>query len=233
MIHIGDRFGKKYDYFTGYFRYYLPFVLKYNIKFRHWWKHGEILRNPTMYDRPTFIPSCGSMVLDIGAQYGDYALLWAKRNGARVYAIEALSSNYKEMFEDFALNMAVVIPIRAFVGNGLNVRYKNFGNMAEKTEEVNTEVEKTITIDDFVKEKDIRPDFIKIDVEGFEYEVLQGMIETLKKFKPKIIMETHSSELRRKCHKFLTDIGYEQWYEGRKTKGIRWMDEVVNLFYSR
>ncbi len=233
MIHIGDRFGKKYDYFTGYFRYYLPFVLKYNIKFTHWWKHSEIIRNPTMYDKPTFIPSCGSMVLDIGAQYGDYALLWAKRNGARVYAIEALKSNYKEMFEDFALNMAGIIPIRAFVGNGLNVRYKNFGDMAEKTEEVNAEVEKTITIDDFVKEKDIIPDFIKIDVEGFELDVLQGAKETLCKFHPKIIIETHSKELRKKCNELLEENGYKQWFEGRHESINDWKDEVVNLFYSR
>ena len=49
---------------------------------------------------------------------------------------------------------------------------------------------------------------MKYFVEGFEYEVLEGLIETLKKYKPKIIIETHSVELNYKCFNFLTELGY-------------------------
>ena len=228
MIHIGDYWGRKYDFM----RFYIPFRLKYNIRFTHWHKHGEIIRCPTMYDNSQFIPGRGSIVFDIGAQYGDFSLLWEKRNHAIVYAFEALPENYAEMQRDFALNKSSTHSILGFVGNGNAVEFENTGTMATRKESMNPHIS-TMRIDDFVDSSSVIPAFVKIDVEGFEYEVLQGMTETLRKFKPKIIMETHSSELRRKCHRFLTDVGYEQWYEGRMVKGVGvgWMDEVVNLFY--
>ena len=226
MIHIGDYWGRKYDFM----RFYLPFRLKYNIRFTHWYKHGEITRCPTMYDNPSFVPGSGSIVFDIGAQYGDFSLLWEKRNHAIVYAFEALAENYAEMQRDFALNKSSIHSISGFVGNGNPIEFENTGTMASRKESPNPHIS-TMRIDDFVDSSDVIPDFVKIDVEGFEYEVLEGMTETLQKFKPKIIMETHSSALRRKCDEFLHEVGYELRYEGRTIKGKGWMDEVVNLFY--
>jgi FkbM family methyltransferase len=50
-------------------------------------------------------------------------------------------------------------------------------------------VEKT-TLDDFISRRDdIKPSFIKIDVENFEYQVLKGGYNTIKKFKPIIAFE--------------------------------------------
>ena len=183
-----------------------------------------------MYDNPSFVPGSGSVVFDIGAQYGDFSLLWEKRNHAIVYAFEALHENYAEMQRDFALNKSSIHSILGFVGNGNAVEFENTGSMATKKESLNPHIS-TMRIDDFVDSSSVIPDFVKIDVEGFEYEVLEGMTETLQKFKPKIIMETHSSELRRKCDEFLHEVGYELRYEGRTIKGKGWMDEVVNLFY--
>ena len=60
----------------------------------------------------------------------------------------------------------------------------------EKFEESSSLVE-TITLDDFVKEKNLeRVDFIKADIEGFERNMLQGAQETLKKFAPKLALCT-------------------------------------------
>ena len=92
--------------------------------------------------------------------------------------------------------------------------------------------EKTINtkkLDDFSFD---RIDILKIDVEGFELEVLKGSEKTIKRLKPKIILETHSRELRQKCDDFLKKAGYQLKVEGRtvlsKQKGF---DEVTNLFY--
>ncbi len=227
MIHIGDYWGRKYDST----RFYLPFRLKYNIRFTHWWKHGEIIRCPTMYDNPSFVPGSGSIVFDIGSQYGDFSLLWEKRNHAIVYAFEALPENYAEMQRDFAINKSSTHSILGFIGNGNPIEFENTGTMATKKESINPKIS-TMRIDDFVNNSKVIPSFVKIDVEGFEYEVLEGMGETLEKYRPKIIMETHSKALRKKCDEFLVEHEYEQWYEGRVTKGLLgWMDEVVNLFY--
>ncbi len=136
MIHIGNYWGRKYD-FT---RFYLPFRLKYNIRFTHWWEHGEIIRCPTMYDNPSFVPGSGSIVFDIGSQYGDFSLLWEKRNHAIVYAFEALPENYAEMQRDFALNKSSVHSIRTFVGNGNPIEFENTGTMATKKESINPKI---------------------------------------------------------------------------------------------
>lgn len=53
-------------------------------------------------------------------------------------------------------------------------------------------------------------DLIWLDVEGYEYNVIQGAIHTIEKFKPVIILETYSNSIARKLNQF----GYyffEKW----------------------
>ena len=64
------------------------------------------------------------------------------------------------------------------------------------------------TLDSF-NLKDI--DFIKIDVDGFEFKVLCGAIETIKNCSPVINIEMKFDKRRdtvRKCRKLLTKVGY-------------------------
>jgi|SRR5687768_1027769 len=71
-----------------------------------------------------------------------------------------------------------------------------------------------ITVDEFVSEHSEidKIDFIKIDTEGAEFAILMGAINTLKKFKPKILIEYHlfkDSQLRVKSEGFLNELGYK------------------------
>uniref|UniRef100_A0A7V4KEE3 FkbM family methyltransferase n=1 Tax=Fervidobacterium pennivorans TaxID=93466 RepID=A0A7V4KEE3_FERPE len=51
---------------------------------------------------------------------------------------------------------------------------------------------KTTTIDEFVKENKIeRVDFIKIDAEGAEREIIKGARETIKNFKPRMAIAAY------------------------------------------
>ena len=51
------------------------------------------------------------------------------------------------------------------------------------------------TIDGVVAACGLEPTFVKIDVEGAEHSVLQGMQETLEKCRPTVMLELHSSFL--------------------------------------
>ncbi len=55
----------------------------------------------------------------------------------------------------------------------------------------------SITVDDFVAQENILPDFIKIDVEGAEAKVLNGMTKTLKQDHITLLVEIHVNHLRK------------------------------------
>jgi hypothetical protein len=76
-------------------------------------------------------------------------------------------------------------------------------------------------------------DLLKVDVEGFELDVLKEAETTICRFKPRIIIETHSKGLRMKCHEFLSSNRYKLKVEGRTvTSKAKGMDKITNLFYS-
>ena len=86
-----------------------------------------------------------------------------------------------------------------------------------------------MVLDDIIKLLEIiilvNIDIIKIDVEGFEMNVLRAAEYTIKKYKPKIIIETHSFNLFYEVRDFLTNIGYELKHRDYNTS------EYSNNFY--
>ena len=50
------------------------------------------------------------------------------------------------------------------------------------------------TLDSIVSELKIEPDFLKIDVEGFEHVVLAGANQVLGKFRPRIVLEANPGD---------------------------------------
>ena len=53
----------------------------------------------------------------------------------------------------------------------------------------------SMILDEFLKSKGIVPDVIKVDVEGAEMNVLMGMRQTLRSYKPILFLEIHPSNL--------------------------------------
>ncbi len=78
-------------------------------------------------------------------------------------------------------------------------------------------------------------DFLKVDVEGFEYEVLNG--NDWDKYRPKVVL-IEGKEAR--CLKFLAEVGYEQvFYDGLNTYFVRndltskhTMDDYIKVLLS-
>jgi hypothetical protein len=63
-----------------------------------------------------------------------------------------------------------------------------------------------------------KPDFIKIDIEGMEYNALLGMAETISKYKPPMYIEIHGADKESKIEniqrivKFLDLHGYSIYH---------------------
>lgn len=145
--------------------------------------------------------------IDIGANVGHYASDLIKNLNSTVYAIEPLSSSYKALSEQAKEFEGKLIPIHTALADhiGTSTIYTK-GPSSEKAtlskegERFGMSEEITVTtLDAVVKEKSIdRIDFIKIDTEGFEREVLRGMQATLAQLKPKYIQfEFNINQLER------------------------------------
>jgi FkbM family methyltransferase len=64
-----------------------------------------------------------------------------------------------------------------------------------------------VTLDQFVAEKALAPAFLKIDVEGAEFDVLQGAISTIKSYKPALMLEVNVKHAE--IYEFALENGYE------------------------
>ena len=63
------------------------------------------------------------------------------------------------------------------------------------------------TLDAFVADVGVKPDFVKIDVEGFEYSVLTGASSLLRDKRPMLMIEIRDSN-RDRCFRQLRELGY-------------------------
>lgn len=70
---------------------------------------------------------------------------------------------------------------------------------------------------------------MKIDVDGGEIDVLQGMARTLERFHPHLFIETHSHELQEQVAQFTKQFGYTMRLEMPAAHELRPLE--FNGFY--
>lgn len=129
-----------------------------------------------------------SSFVDIGAHYGIYSLLAAKKvKNIKVYAVEPVDENFKILSKNIKLNKVKNIKIYQYaISNQVGLKEFNITEASDSAGFYDHPLTKTIkkiiipthTIDNLFKNKKI--DFIKIDTEGNEIKVLEGMKSTLK-----------------------------------------------------
>lgn len=70
-----------------------------------------------------------------------------------------------------------------------------------------------VSLDEFIKKNKIeKVEFIKVDTEGNEYKVLLSAINTIEKFKPKLLIERYSNDEFDKIVNLLSKFGYEVFH---------------------
>lgn len=141
------------------------------------------------------------VVLEVGANIGYYALIEA-RICKKIYAVEPHPENLERLTRNIKLNQFdnVIVKQGAFgEKDGTIPLYcsdlSNWHSCKDVPNSKSNFVEvECFTIDSFSKENEI-PTFIKMDVEGYELEVLRGAKETLKEINH-LFLELHGTILK-------------------------------------
>jgi FkbM family methyltransferase len=143
-----------------------------------------------------------AIVLDIGAQSGAFSLLAKYHPDTKWFCFECDPTNYSLLQENIKLNNINNCSTFQLALSNQNEkttlhRSDHFGlhtlgsNPIRFRDEPSRNIEvETTSIDEFVATHNLPSvDFIKIDTEGCELNILRGAIKTIAKFKPKILFE--------------------------------------------
>jgi len=131
----------------------------------------------------------GAVALDIGANVGAYSMplgRWVGDTG-RVFAFEPSASAYDGLTTHVRMNglESCVTPIASAVGGAIGTLpfivepTAGEGRLAAASSSRATVDVPVTTVDAFCAQHGITPDFIKVDVEGAELDVLRGARETI------------------------------------------------------
>ena len=136
-----------------------------------------------------FDPQLGDVVVDAGASYGAYTLS-ALAAGARVLAFEPESSVMVDLVRNVYENGWG--DRCSFFGNGLwdsttSIKLIDYASHWPSASELGSY--HMIALDSLGLK---RLDWLKIDVEGAEQNVIRGALHTIERCKPRIIVECHS-----------------------------------------
>jgi FkbM family methyltransferase len=190
-------------------------------------------------------------IIDIGANIGWHTIRFAKRDSsAKIFSFEPMPISYSFLKKNIAENLVIErvtcynyglsdknANVKLFIspGQGTNASIKNV-SASKKSKLVDCQM---ITLDEWVLNHQIYPDFIKCDVEGAELLVFRGGKQTLSKSKPVIF-----TELLRKWSKpfgyhpndminYFANIGYICFAIGsssvRKIKSVN--DDTIETNY--
>jgi FkbM family methyltransferase len=119
----------------------------------------------------------GGLFVDVGANVGTYTI-WAAEQGAEVIALEPAADTFGLLEENIALNGYAVTAVRAAAGDHCgSARFTaglDAGNSLAADGPVVTEL---VTVDSLIGDRQVTG--MKVDVEGFELDVLRGAARAL------------------------------------------------------
>lgn len=181
-------------------------------------------------DRTTW---SGKVIYDVGAHIAYHTLNFAQRVGedGRVFSFEPHPMHLDRIKLNLSRNAdlaarVTLLPVAASDNTGhldlfSTEEVEGGGSSASFIEGASTPFPRslykqyqstkveTVRLDDLIEAgKCLPPDLLKIDVEGAESLVIEGAIETLRKYKPRIVIEVHSLPNMLRLTTLLLPMGY-------------------------
>ena len=154
----------------------------------------------------------GDVFLDVGSAIGSWTMP-AAASGAKVYAFDpgtdADMLRRMVAINDFEDRVEVVPKYVCYVAGETRSRSEIPWHSVPAERKLGPA--ESITIDQFVSERKLdRVDIIKIDVDGAEGSVLCGAEDTLRRFRPRIIVEIHDflGVSSNEVTKWISGLGY-------------------------
>lgn len=184
----------------------------------------------------------GMTVLDIGANIGAHTLRLAKLVGedGKVIAFEPMSWAFSKLERNIELNDFSNIIIEKIALSNVNQGRQSVyfrtswpldgdSSNANKKEDVDF-----ITLDEYIRIGSVgKVDFCKIDVDGYEYKVIEGGVNSIRKFKPVMIIEVGRYTLENfgdsleDLIDLLASLGYS-FYSERNLKQCSCKESLLN-----
>lgn len=198
----------------------------------------------------------GMTFLDIGAHFGYFTLLASALVGEKgqVHSFEptpstfnTLKSNVSKCNNIFLNNFAVLSQKDTITLNDCGLRYSAYNSLYDailpRNISENLKISKIkvqgISIDEYIEKVNVKPDFVKIDAESAEYDILLGMEKTIKNFHPIISLEVGDMGIKgvlrsRELISFIENKGYQP-YEFKDSKilqhGIKDTYQYDNILF--
>ena len=194
------------------------------------------------------------VVLDIGCHIGTYSVPIAKKllNGkGHLYCVEADPSTFDLLSRNIIENKLgnVVTPACLLLSNNDELNYrikKNAGNSGANhfvEDENAADATKTMAFRNYLCRNDINKiDFIKMDVEGMEYILLESIRDVLTSLRPALYIEISEDQLGRynntpsQIETLLSDLDYSFFmntYKRNSTENYYAMSKIRGLSVRR
>ena len=193
---------------------------------------------------------------DIGSNVGIHAIQMANVS-SKVYGFEPIPFIYKILNKNITLNnLSNIVLFNKALSNfkgksKINLNLEgNFGASSIDNSPLNfREIDISVTTGDCVvaSENILNVDFIKIDVEGHEAKVCQGLTKTIRRFQPVIAMEWNSSQTKNDFDELnlfddlfenyvkipLTDSHLNFHIKSRNLNKYRFFRKILRIIYKR
>jgi len=152
------------------------------------------------------------VVFDIGAHHGYVTLAAARKVGAtgRVYAFEPSRMNRGILMRHVAWNKLVNVSVLPFALSDFEgeSRFGGSGTSKMFAMGAGTEIVTVRSAESLLSEGAVvRPDFVKIDVEGAEADTLRGLMPILSP-SSRLLIAMHNADADRACTEMLEGAGF-------------------------